>query len=77
MENRTADIIQETRKLHIGKKGSGEPKNLVKNIYTRKQPSMQTQMEPQLQADQEIQLKASRDVRWQLCITSSYNEYNH
>lgn len=76
VENRTADIIQETRKLHIRKKGSGsEPKHQATNIYTRKQTSMQAQMEPQLQADQEIQLKASRDVRWQLCITSSYNEY--
>ncbi|RVW56450.1 hypothetical protein CK203_072544 [Vitis vinifera] len=63
VENRTADIIQETRKLHIRKKGSGsEPKHQATNIYTRKQTSMQAQMEPQLQADQEIQLKASRDV---------------
>ena len=76
VENRTADIIQETRKLHIRKKGSGsEPKNQATNIYTRKQPAMQTQVEPQLQDDQEIQLKASRDVRWQMCITSSYNVY--
>ncbi|KAI3749777.1 hypothetical protein L2E82_20393 [Cichorium intybus] len=49
VENRTADIIQETRKLHIKKKEkSGIP-----------DPSSNTN---QLQTDVEIQLKASRDV---------------
>ncbi|KAL5077009.1 hypothetical protein RYX36_015993 [Vicia faba] len=69
VENRTSDIIQETRK-HIRKK----PVNiLVQNQETNhsstlQEPQMRTQKSPK-QADQELQLKASRDVRWQLCIT--------
>ena len=70
MENRTADIIQETRK-HIKKKpGGSEAQNQVSNRSTTWQ---QPQMQPQMQTDQELQLKASRDVRWQPCITGSYN----
>lgn len=68
MENRTSDIIQETRK-HIKKKpGNSEVQNKETNRSTSWQHSqLQTQMQP----DQELQLKASRDVRWQLCITFS------
>lgn len=56
MENRTADIIQETRKLQIRRKGNGSgAQNLATDF-------------PQMQADHETQLKASRDVRWQMCI---------
>ena len=56
VENRTADIIQETRKLQIRRKGSGSSaQNLAADL-------------PQMQADHETQLKASRDVRWQMCI---------
>ncbi|KAL6275472.1 uncharacterized protein Pyn_15752 [Prunus yedoensis var. nudiflora] len=47
VENRTADIIQETRK-HIKKKASGSAQNQAQK--------------PQTQADLELQLKASRDV---------------
>ncbi|CAI8597082.1 unnamed protein product [Vicia faba] len=62
VENRTSDIIQETRK-HIRKK----PVNiLVQNQETNhsstlQEPQMRTQKSPK-QADQELQLKASRDV---------------
>lgn len=50
VENRTADIIQETRKLQIRRKGSGSSaQNLAADL-------------PQMQADHETQLKASRDV---------------
>lgn len=60
MENRTADIIQETRK-HIRKKpGNSDSQNQVQTTQS------------QMQTDLELQLKASRDVRWQLCITSLY-----
>ncbi|KAF8364673.1 hypothetical protein HHK36_033353 [Tetracentron sinense] len=64
VENRTADIIQETRKLHIRKKGSSsEPQNQPPDVRnSQKQPKMQTQMQPLSQTDQETQLKASRDV---------------
>ncbi|GLU11943.1 hypothetical protein SLE2022_286610 [Rubroshorea leprosula] len=56
VENRTAGIIQETRK-HIRKKPSS---SLAQN-QAAKQPQMPNQV-PQMQTDQEIQLKASRDV---------------
>ncbi|KAH7672458.1 hypothetical protein IHE45_09G055900 [Dioscorea alata] len=50
VENRTADIIQETRKLQIRRKGNGSgAQNLAADL-------------PQMQADHETQLKASRDV---------------
>lgn len=68
MENRTAGIIQETRK-HIRKKPSGS----VPQNQAAKQPQMQQQVRLPMQGDQEIQLKASRDVRWQLCVTGSYD----
>ncbi|KAH7564702.1 hypothetical protein JRO89_XS09G0008500 [Xanthoceras sorbifolium] len=57
VENRTAGIIQETRK-HIRKKsGSSVPQN-----QATKQPHMQAQVQSPMQNDQELQLKASRDV---------------
>lgn len=64
VENRTADIIQETRKLQIRKKGSSSEKQKpMSNVGgTRQQPLMQTHVQPQMQTDLEIQLKASRDV---------------
>uniref|UniRef100_A0A5B6ZA88 Uncharacterized protein n=1 Tax=Davidia involucrata TaxID=16924 RepID=A0A5B6ZA88_DAVIN len=62
VENRTADIIQETRKLQIKKKGS-EAQNQASNVSgTRQQPQMQTHVQPQMQTGLETQLKASRDV---------------
>ncbi|XP_022730005.1 uncharacterized protein LOC111285049 [Durio zibethinus] len=57
VENRTAGIIQETRK-HIRKKPSGSG---AQN-QAAKQPQMQHHVRTPGQADQEIQLKASRDV---------------
>lgn len=57
VENRTAGIIQETRK-HIRKKPSGS----VPQNQAAKQPQMQQQVRLPMQGDQEIQLKASRDV---------------
>ncbi|XP_024982108.1 uncharacterized protein LOC112518589 isoform X1 [Cynara cardunculus var. scolymus] len=54
MENRTAGIIQETRKLHIKKK-SGIPE-------TQRPSSNVGSTKPEMQTDVEIQLKASRDV---------------
>ncbi|XP_009598141.1 uncharacterized protein [Nicotiana tomentosiformis] len=64
VENRTADIIQETRKLQIRKKdGSSVPQNNASNISgTCQQPLTRTHMQPQTQTDLETQLKASRDV---------------
>ena len=69
VENRTSDIIQETRK-HIRKKpGNAVGQNQETNrSSTLQQSQLRTQMSP-MQTDQELQLKASRDVRWQLCIT--------
>ena len=51
VENKTADIIQETRKLQIRRKGGG----------LEDQPMMQTTL-AQNQTHHETQLKASRDV---------------
>ena len=59
MENRTADIIQETRKLSIRRKGG---------VPTQNQATAQHNFS-HVPADHETQLKASRDVRWQMCIT--------
>ncbi|KAE8700799.1 hypothetical protein F3Y22_tig00110556pilonHSYRG00774 [Hibiscus syriacus] len=70
VENRTAGIIQETRK-HIRKKPSG---SMAPN-HTAKQPQMLHQARTSSQADLEIQLKASRDVRWPLCVTGSYDGF--
>ncbi|XP_043697995.1 uncharacterized protein LOC122648819 isoform X2 [Telopea speciosissima] len=56
VENRTADIIQETRRLQIRKKGSGsDSQNQANDVCA---PQQQAQM----QMDHETQLKASRDV---------------
>ncbi|KAK9124805.1 hypothetical protein Sjap_014407 [Stephania japonica] len=56
VENRTADIIQETRKLNIRRKGNNfERKTQASDVCS---PSQQHQME----TEQETQLKASRDV---------------
>lgn len=71
VENRTADIIQETRKLNIKKKSSiPESQSASSNGGSGKQlQQMHTQTQRYTQTDIEIQLKASRDVRCQPCIT--------
>lgn len=62
VENRTSDIIHETRK-HIRKKnGNSVGQNQETNHSNMvQQPQLRTQMSP-MQTDQELQLKASRDV---------------
>ena len=61
MENKTADIIQETRKLQIRRKGSeAHNQGPGENTSWMQQPTQPL--------NHENQLKASRDVRWQLCI---------
>ncbi|CAM8897629.1 unnamed protein product [Rhodiola kirilowii] len=61
MENKTADIIQETRKLQIRRKGrNSETHNQISGAHTTWQPLQPAQ--PQIQTTQETQLKASRDV---------------
>ncbi|CAN4128379.1 unnamed protein product [Withania somnifera] len=63
VENRTADIIQETKKLQIRKKdNSSVLQNNASMSGARQQPSMRAHMQPQTQTDLETQLKASRDV---------------
>lgn len=64
VENRTADIIQETRKIQIKKKDRNfDVQNQNSNIYGPRQPlHVQTHTQPHTHADLEIQLKASRDV---------------
>ncbi|KAF9661920.1 hypothetical protein SADUNF_Sadunf19G0119100 [Salix dunnii] len=64
VENRTADIIQETRK-HIQKKPNGAAAQNQSNYRNSmwQQPQMQTnRQQPQKETDQELQLNASRDV---------------
>uniref|UniRef100_A0A7N0RAT8 Uncharacterized protein n=1 Tax=Kalanchoe fedtschenkoi TaxID=63787 RepID=A0A7N0RAT8_KALFE len=73
VENRTADIIQETRKLQIRRKGgNSETQNQISGAHTTWQPLQPSQ--PQIQTTQETQLKASRDVRlrWQQLLKQSY-----
>lgn len=67
MENRTAGIIEETRR-HIRKKPGS---STAMNQTTRQMNMQAAQVQPQVQNDQELQLKASRDVRWQLYVTGS------
>ncbi|KAL8241507.1 hypothetical protein R6Q59_014861 [Mikania micrantha] len=64
VENRTAGIIQETRKQHIKKKsGIPETQSASSNVEMNKHlQQMHTQYQSQTQTDIEIQLKASRDV---------------
>ncbi|XP_057994056.1 uncharacterized protein LOC110667865 [Hevea brasiliensis] len=64
VENRTADIIQETSK-HIKKKLSGAA---TQNQATSCGSTWQPQIQAQNQTDQELQLKASRDVRYDLLL---------
>lgn len=63
MENKTQDIIQETRRLQLRRKGSGfeEQNHTSGSNNPWQQPSVQS-TQPQLQTNQETQLKASRDV---------------
>ncbi|KAL1332356.1 hypothetical protein AAHE18_11G021700 [Arachis hypogaea] len=62
VENRTSDIIQETRK-HIRKKpGNSVGQDQERNHSSKlQQPQLRTQMSP-METNQELQLKASRDV---------------
>lgn len=64
VENRTADIIQETRKLQMRRKGSntGYQNQTDFSSSLQQQPTSRTHGQSQVQADVEIQLKASRDV---------------
>ncbi|XP_057971891.1 uncharacterized protein LOC131160328 [Malania oleifera] len=62
VENKTADIIQETRKLQIRRKGGNfEAQNQVSGVNSSLQQPLFQPAQPQIQ-NQETQLKASRDV---------------
>lgn len=65
MEHKTADIIQETRKLQIKRKEGG-PDTLAEPI-----DRLSPQNLPQIKAEQEAQLKASRNVRLQILVARS------
>ena len=71
MENKTADIIQETRKLQIKRQGNNSDAQYQAHNYANASPwHQQPQMQPTqplTPSNHETQLKASRDVRWQLC----------
>lgn len=77
VENRTADIIQETRKIQIRKRSdSSRPQNQASNMDNLRQPPLpQRHMQPQMHTDLETQLKASRDVRLQLCCSGDKHKY--
>ncbi|GAA0170088.1 hypothetical protein Leryth_013132 [Lithospermum erythrorhizon] len=63
VENRTADIIQETRKFQIKKKSSSSlPQDQEPKFSGVRQPVMQSHMQPKTQTELDTQLKASRDV---------------
>ncbi|CAA0842405.1 Unknown protein [Striga hermonthica] len=61
VENRTADIIQETRNIRLTKKGGS---SIAQNQDSEHSSLRQTRRQPQFQThtDLETQLKASRDV---------------
>lgn len=61
MESKTADIIHETRKLNIRRKGNAA------SVQGQAAENLGQQQMPRIQTDYEVQLKASRDVRWQMC----------
>ncbi|KAF5750710.1 hypothetical protein HS088_TW03G01049 [Tripterygium wilfordii] len=74
VENKTADIIQETRKLQIRRKGnSPQADNQDIGMSTSWQPLVPP-TQPLDQANHDIQLKASRDVRlqWQLLLKQNF-----
>ncbi|KAA8517611.1 hypothetical protein F0562_015085 [Nyssa sinensis] len=61
VENKTADIIQETRRLQIRRKGINSEEQYPVAHNSQQQPLIQsTQL--QMQTNQETQIKASRDV---------------
>ncbi|KAL6516417.1 hypothetical protein OROGR_019722 [Orobanche gracilis] len=64
LENCTADIIQETRKIQIRKKNdSSRSENTLSNLDSLRQQSVaKTHVRPQTYASLETQMKASRDV---------------
>ncbi|XP_047330098.1 uncharacterized protein LOC124933701 [Impatiens glandulifera] len=64
VENKTADIIQETRKLQIRRKGNSiEEQNQVPGLSNNRWQQTSAQiMQQQIQNNPETQLKASRDV---------------
>ncbi|RWW48106.1 hypothetical protein BHE74_00045846, partial [Ensete ventricosum] len=63
VESKTADIIHETRKLNIRRKGNAA------SVQSQAAENLGQRYTSQIQTDHETQLKASRDVRWQMCIT--------
>ncbi|XP_052186777.1 uncharacterized protein LOC127797706 [Diospyros lotus] len=64
VENRTSEIIQETRKLQMRKKDSRSDKqNQMLSVgSTQQQPLLQARTQTLMHTDLETQLKASRDV---------------
>ncbi|CAA0841847.1 Unknown protein [Striga hermonthica] len=63
VEKRTADIIQETRKIQIKKKSdTSKSQNQFSNLDDLRQPTAQAHVQPQMHANLETQLNASRDV---------------
>lgn len=62
MEHRTADIIQETKKLNIRRKGGGA------QLQSGADSPASPPQPPAVAADYETQLKASRNVSLQTCF---------
>ncbi|KAG6415533.1 hypothetical protein SASPL_122945 [Salvia splendens] len=64
VENRTAGLIQETRKIQIRKKNnSAGSQNRASDFDSlRRQPMQQSHVQPKNHSTEETQLKASRDV---------------
>ncbi|GMY25745.1 bromodomain and phd finger-containing protein 3 [Fagus crenata] len=63
VESKTADIIQETRKLQNKRRGNNyEEPNRASNVNNSWQQSLNQPTQPQLQTNHETQIKASRDV---------------
>ncbi|KAK3017742.1 hypothetical protein RJ639_005058 [Escallonia herrerae] len=63
MENKTADIIQETRRLQIRRKGiNPEEQHQVSGVHHQWQESTMQASQPQTHTSPETQIKASRDV---------------
>lgn len=71
MEAKAADIISDTRKLHIRRKGNAYEAQTQHST----DPDVKGLRVPAInvtstQGDFETQLKASRDVSWQMCVVT-------
>lgn len=65
MENKTSDINQESRNMHIRNKGTNQEERIqASGIRNPGEEPLGNSAQPRKQSNQQTQLKASRDVRF-------------